>query len=220
MIRPPQDLGRVARFDTAIIAAWYLCRRRYPQNSAMLATMSDESASSVSISRCNPAEHKLALALAANAWSEDERASRWQSLGKLIRTGQAANIVLVAAHRNNELIAAMLAEALPGRTAVTWLPHCADLQTADPVALVGPLYAMIRRELVAGGVHLAQALADPNDERAATLLKNAGFSHAADLLFLSVDANCFPDRPPSLPFRLEAFNVAEGERLHGLIDRT
>src|SRR5262245_44138231 len=161
-------------------------------NSAMLAVMNSPAASSAIISRCDPAQDKLVLALAAVAWPEEERSSRWQTLATLIRAGQGADIVLLAARRNELLVAALIAQALPGRTAVTWLPQFAAREETDQLQLTREMHTRLRQELAARGEHLVQCLEPCKDQRAASLLDSAGFTHAADLLYLAAEAETFP----------------------------
>jgi mycothiol synthase len=186
----------------------------------MLAAMNAPAAHSIAISRCDPAADKLALALAASAWPEDERSSRWQALAELVRAQQAADILLLAAHRDDRLVAASIAQFLPGRTAVTWLPQFTAPSDPDQLSLTDQFHAQLRQELVARGVDLVQGLEPCDHQPTVALREAAGFIHAADLLYLGAEVDCFPVREPALPFETECFEPTAAERLQRLIDRT
>src|SRR5262249_13361408 len=186
----------------------------------MLGTMNARAASSITISRCDLAQDKLALALAASAWPEEERSSRWQALRAQVQAQQAPDIVLLAAHRDDQLVAASLAQALPGRTAVTWLPQFSGLDESEQLWVTSQLHGQLRQELIARGVHLVQGLEPCDNSLAADLRKAGGFSHAADLLYLTAEAECFPTAAPALPFATESYGPVAAERLRRLLDRT
>ena len=66
-----------------------------------------------SIERCDPAADKEALALAAQAWPEAERASYWQAIRTLVSQGDGDRAVLLAIRNANRLLAAQVAQVLP-----------------------------------------------------------------------------------------------------------
>jgi ribosomal protein S18 acetylase RimI-like enzyme len=173
----------------------------------------------VTIDRCDPVVEKNIRALAAQAWSEPERPAFWQAIAALVRSGQADRVVLLAARRRGEPIAAQLAQAMPGRVAVVWPPQfdAADAQHREQVAAL--LFERLLRELPGCDVHLAQALLPHNDQAAGRLFAAGGFSHAADLLYLAADVKNH-EVPPRLPFEVEAFTPAANGRLARLLERT
>lgn len=186
----------------------------------MLAAMDFSAGSEVTIVRCEPIADKSVLALAAQAWPEEERAAQWQAIGAAVRAGNSADIVLLAARRGQELLAAAVAQALPGRSAVVWLPQFAAPPRDEQQSLASLLMTRLLGDLAAHGVQLAQALVSCDDQRAATQLQCSGFEFSADLLYLAAPADSFPEQPPRLPFVLEAFQMADGIRLVRLIERT
>lgn len=192
-------------------------------NSAMLSTMDVLPDHAVTIGRCDPNQDKLVLALAATSWPEEERASRWQAISGLLRAGQAADLVLLAARRGDKLIAVLLAQVLPGRTAVVWLPQFSTPDEAEQHRLTGELHAHLALELVARGVHLVQSLESCEDRRAAALLANGGLTHAADLLYMAAIVEDLSEQnwPLSLVSEgCDPANPAAAARLTQLIDRT
>jgi ribosomal protein S18 acetylase RimI-like enzyme len=169
--------------------------------------------------RCDPAEEKNILALAAQAWSEPERPAFWQAIAAMIRSGQADRVVLLAARRHGEPIAAQLAQAMPGRVAVVWPPQfqIADEPSRENVAAL--LFDRLMRELSGCDVHLAQALLTHDNRAAANQFAAGGFSHAADLLYLAAEAGS-QQSAPALSFDIETFAPAAESRLARLVERT
>lgn len=170
--------------------------------------------------RCNPAADKLALALAAQVWPEAERAGHWRVLGDLLQQGRADDIVLLANRQRDELAAALVAQILPGNSALVWPPQFALPRHAPRSSLAAPLFAQLDRELRTRGVHVAQALLPLDDTSAAELLMQFGFAHAGDLLYLAAPFEAFPDEPWTLRFEVEPFRPSEAGRLARIIDRT
>ena len=85
---------------------------------AILAIMTRAECGQPSIDRCNPATDKEALALAAQAWPEAERAGYWQAIRSLVSQGDADRAVLLAIRGDHQLLAAQVAQVLPGNVAV------------------------------------------------------------------------------------------------------
>src|SRR5262245_17492318 len=105
------------------------------------------------IDRCDPGVEKEALALAAQAWPEAERAGHWQEIRAAALGRQGSDWILLAARRDESLLAAMLARQLPGRTALVWLPQLAGSQ-ANPNLLRELLFSRLDEELKQAGVHV------------------------------------------------------------------
>src|SRR5262245_59314096 len=87
---------------------------------AILAIMTCADGGQPFIDRCDPATDKEALALAAQAWPEAERAGYWQAIRSLVSEGDPDRAVLLAVHNANRLLAAHVAQLLPGNVAVVW----------------------------------------------------------------------------------------------------
>jgi len=173
----------------------------------------------ITIERCDPAEEKSVLALAAQAWPEAERAAYWKSIGGLLRSGQAECVVLLAARENDVVVAAQLAQSLPGRAAVAWPTQFALGDDARRAQLATLLFARLWPELSAAGADLAQVLVAPRDANAEKLLPLGGLSHAADLLYLAAEVHSV-NASYVLPFELETFTPEAESRLVQLVERT
>src|SRR5437762_1990472 len=183
------------------------------------AAMDANSATTLTIDRCQPASEKEVLALAAQAWPEAERAAYWKALRDLVRGGQPERVVLLAVRQHDQLLAAQVGQSLPGKVAVAWPPQfAANRQDASSIGAV--LFGRLVRELAATGAELAQALLRCDDDASAALFADAGFSHAADLLYMAVEQTQFPTETVALPFELDSFSPGESPRLARLIERT
>src|SRR5262245_42892164 len=135
-------------------------------------------ATHVSIARCDPAIDKQALALATAAWPDSERAAYQQTIVGLLKTGQANQIVLLAARGNEGLIAAQLAQSLPGRAAVVWQPQFGASHDVRRDDVSAALFQRLTTELTNAGAQLAQALVPIGDRAAGERFSAGGFSHA------------------------------------------
>lgn len=180
--------------------------------------MESRPSTTVQLELADPLADKEVLALAAQAWPETERAHIWREI-RLAAQADPTTVVLLAARRSERLLAAVVANILPGRAAVVWPPQFAGAETSQ-----ADISRVILRELAealqARGVQVAQALLGAGDFAQAELLAAGRFWRAADLLFLSAEACSFPTEPPPLPFQLVPFQPADEARLIALIDRT
>src|SRR6185369_16075228 len=79
---------------------------------------------------CDPAREKAALELAAVAWPAAERLAYGQAIENLIESGLAERVVLVAGRCGERVVAAQLAQMLPGRAAIAWPPQFAGQNSA------------------------------------------------------------------------------------------
>lgn len=173
-----------------------------------------ESNSSWTIFRRTPAAGEPALLLAAEGWSELERAGQVQAL--LARETRRESQYLFAAEQKGSLGAAVWAEQFPGRTAVVAAP-------AGPAAdLVGErLLAELHQSLRQNAVALVQAALTPAQTLEAQRLERGGYRWVADLLYLAASKATFPEAAWRLPFDLEAFRLGfDEQRLLNVIDQT
>jgi mycothiol synthase len=185
----------------------------------ILASMTRAGGGQPLIDRCDPAADKEALALAAQAWPEAERAGYWQAIRSLVSQGHPERAVLLAIRNADRLLAAQVAQVLPGNVAVVWLPQFDKAPASDQAHLAAALFARMKHELKQGGAQMAQSLISAGDDASSTLFSSGGFSKAADLLYLAVDVNGAAERPV-LPFELETYAPKHEKRWLELIDRT
>jgi ribosomal protein S18 acetylase RimI-like enzyme len=182
-------------------------------------------AARATIARWDPAAKKEVLALATKAWPDAERAAYQQTLHGLLQSGEANQIVLLAAREDSpcedtRFIAAQLAQSLPGRAAIVWPPQFADAIESAQREISTRLFDRLATELATAGAHLAQALVPIGDKEVAERFAAGGFTHAADLLYLAANLDNLRDEPTTPPFAIESFNIGDERRLAALIDRT
>jgi ribosomal protein S18 acetylase RimI-like enzyme len=158
-----------------------------------------------------------ALALAAQAWPPTERAGQLAALAQLVAEGKANDLVLVAARCDSHLCGAVLGQILAGRAAVVWPPQLAGNQHAE---IATELLHELHHQLRNAGTCLTQALLEDPVGNAAQTLRSAGYEHAGDLLYMSAEAESFPNEPPPLGFDLEPSSPANHARLIRLLDAT
>jgi ribosomal protein S18 acetylase RimI-like enzyme len=186
---------------------------------AILAIMKRAQGEHPSIDRCDPATDKEALALAAQAWPQAERAGYWQAIRSLVSHGDGQRAVLLAIRNAHRLLAAQVAQVLPGNVAIVWSPQFETPIASEQLQLAAALFARMNHELKQGGAQMAQSLVSASDEATARSFLIGGFSKAADLLYLAAEVNDAAE-PPALPFELEAFTPQHEKRWLQLIDRT
>ena len=168
-------------------------------------------------SRIPVGDDAAALALAAQAWPEMERAGQLAALTELVQAGKRDQLVLNAAYRDGCLCGAMLGQLLAGHAAVVWPPQIrGDLPAEIDSALCDEIDRQFRQEAVC----LAQAILETATNGAAQSLHAAGFVHAGDLLYMAAEAESFPSELPRLEFRLESAQTVGDERLERVLVAT
>jgi ribosomal protein S18 acetylase RimI-like enzyme len=170
------------------------------------------------VERCDPKTDRDALRLACRAWPEAERAAYHEALRWLLASDQADRVVLVTAKSGNDLVAAQLAQVLPGRVAIIWPPIGADHMQSIDRSLAAELADAAARALGAAGADVAQALSPPDDTAARELFVAGRFALAAELLYLAADSS--PATGTDLSFELQPFEPGQTARLAALIERT
>ena len=167
-----------------------------------------------------------ALQLAAQHWSEDERSIQLGAILQLARSGQEADLVLLecrgiatpphAASDSGPILGAAFAQSLPGRCAVVYPPQIAN----DVFSfLARALLEETHRYLHARGVVLCQAIVEKPGEGPAKAMVDAGYVHAADLLYMAADLRPQNDAP-HLPFRLLPHSDAMHDRFVSAVEAT
>jgi mycothiol synthase len=185
-----------------------------------LAGMDSPTDSSVTIVRCDPARDKSVLALAALVWPEAVRAEHWQAVGASLLGSDRDSVVLLAAWQQDRLLAAALAQPLPGKAAIVWPPQMLVEDHGERGRLAERLLARLHAELKHCGIQVGQSLLAMDDHASAALLAAGGHKPAAELLYLAANAHVFPQQPLKLPFEMELFQLAKLPRLARLIERT
>ena len=158
------------------------------------------------------------LALAMQCWPEAERAAQLESL-RLLTLADNASFLLLSGWRGGELVAALLAQQLPGKAATLWP---AQLENGEKdLSVAQQLLAEAERLLAAGGAHLCQALLPQGQEQASAQLAAAGYLNPANLLYMTCEPQQFPATAPAFPgFLLRSFQPGKEAELAALIDET
>lgn len=175
------------------------------------------------ICRCDPASDNRALALAALAWPQSEAPGYAKAVAELMAGGQADRVILVAAHARGLLVAAQIAQILPGRAAMVWPPQFTAGRETDHSgrrAIAARLFAASEEEAARSGVQMLQALSSAGDEVAGAAFSLDGFIRGAELLYLTAEFATLPAQPPSLPFDLAPFGPTDTPRLSHLLEQT
>lgn len=186
----------------------------------MFASMNDLRDSDLTIARCDPIRDKNVLALAAQVWPEGVRAGHWQAATASVAGNPGGAVVLLAAWEGDRLLAAALAQPLPGKAAVVWPPQILVSDEQQALHIAAALLTRLHAELQGSGMHLAQAILASDDRASAAMLQAGGFANAAELLYLAAGAHEFPRVPPTLPFEVEPYHGEQLPRLAQLIERT
>jgi ribosomal protein S18 acetylase RimI-like enzyme len=179
----------------------------------------EQSTQTPAIALADPLADKEALALASLAWPDDERGQQWRDV-RAAASGDPSSVVLVVARDREHLVAAAVAQIMPGRAAVVWPPQFVANPRAARENEAGLLLTEMAAALAARGAVLAQALLAIDDLLQAGRLAAGGFWRAANLLYLSAEASVFPSEPPALPFALTPYAEYDAAGFLALIERT
>jgi mycothiol synthase len=158
-----------------------------------------------------------ALALASRAWPETERESQLAAIEQLVAESGAGALILLAAGSATDPVASVLAQVLPGKSAVVWPPQ---LTQRAPGEISMPLLSALDEHLAHAGVALAQVLLEQAAGPAAALLGAAGYVHAGDLLYMAAEAATFPLQPPAMDLGMEIASPDDGARLARIVEAT
>jgi mycothiol synthase len=133
----------------------------------------------------------------------------------------------LGAYQSEELVAVCRLEFQPGRTGHLWRPTLmsASSRNNDQSDYTS---SQSTRQLLQEVVRLAerrqlalvQSLVPTDVGPDAELLRAAGFTHAADLLYLVAMANAFPTDPPSANVSLTPLSESDYARLDNIIEQT
>lgn len=124
---------------------------------------------------------------------------------------------LWGAFRGEQLVAAVLAEVLPGKTALVHPPRQAPGQSSE---IVRELVERAVAELPRLGVKLAQVLLETDHGPDVELLRDAGFRHASNLLYLVSVRGAFPMARLSTPLDFSEYSPRHHARLANVVERS
>jgi ribosomal protein S18 acetylase RimI-like enzyme len=180
--------------------------------------MATPAASSITIRRVAGAEAALSLAKIAAAWPDLLDETRQAIRQAAIAAGRGEGVIVLTALDREQLCGVVIAHVLPGRVASLVPPATRDTSAA-PV-LARDLLLRLDAELSAAGVDLVQTLLAADDAKSAAALRSGQYEHAADLLYLAAEADCFPDAPLALPFELRSWPADDESSVTQLLEAT
>lgn len=133
------------------------------------------------------------------------------------QSGIASLPGLMEARRGGELVGGIFSEIQVGRTAAVWPP---SLVPDEPRSTAEKLLASASGFLTAERICAAHALLDPGMADDEKLLRAAGFSPLANLLYLVCLEDHFPPSWPRSPLEFESYTPANHDRLARAIEAT
>jgi ribosomal protein S18 acetylase RimI-like enzyme len=156
------------------------------------------------------------------------------ALEEIERAGRQNQIVL-AAHRGNQLVAAVWLQIQPGCVGSLWPP---GVLAGEPGATAVTLIDLATAKAEAEGASLIQSLLETDSGREAAWLTRCGFRNATELLYLVSPREAFPGILPAEELEFEAllelsesikyntarnsgdFSSAQTTRLAAIVERT
>lgn len=170
------------------------------------------------IVRCPRGRCTEALALVLCELAPSQRGEIASELLKASNTAGFAQEPLFIAVRNGELRAAAWGQRQTGNIAVFWQPQ---LVPGEPETTAIPLANAVIAALDELNTDLIQALVSAPCPQADKLLRQVGFHHSANLLYLTCEAAQFPVAAPApCELEFERYAIAQRDRLIRLIERT
>jgi len=118
------------------------------------------------------------------------------------------------ARRGSKISAAALVQSQPGRTAVLHVPQ------GNVNAELGDLLTALSAQLCSAGVRLMQTLLSAEVGGETESLRQAGFSYAANLMYLVSTRQGFPTRCPAGELEYSSYVPQDKQRLAGIVERT
>lgn len=124
---------------------------------------------------------------------------------------------LLCCQESGRLAGAVLAQRQPGKTAAVWLPRLAP---GAPTEWAHALMAAACGWIQGQSVVVAQTLLATVPELDRQVLKAAHFTHLAELLYLAVTSDRFPERRPAGMLRFVPGKAAGEEHLAAIVEAT
>jgi ribosomal protein S18 acetylase RimI-like enzyme len=169
------------------------------------------------IGTASPARQPQVLWLLFQGDPLGTRLARVESALQASRKGTHALDALLEARRGRAIVGAILAQQMPGRTAVVWP---ARVVVHEPESTTHRLMDDLDHRLRQQEVRVAQALLESSDSSDAVLLAQHGYRHAAELAYLVSTWDSFPVTEPVSSLGFEVYREVDRERLLAIIEST
>ncbi len=165
-----------------------------------------------------PAEDKpAALTLIFSFLTPKARDEQIESILFTPLSGGNCSAGLLGAYRQNQLVGAIFAHLLPGKTAQAWLPRLIPGETSETaVQLMRASNAWLHEQQI----ELSQMLFEQISETEENLLVRGGYDYLTDLLYLACLPEEFPPSQPPSALSFLPYDSRLRERLKNLIDAT
>jgi len=179
--------------------------------------MSSPTPTPLKIASAEPADQAAALGL---VFCDQPPESRGAHVAGLLRQSQSGSLPLnglLAARRGEAVVGAVWAQLQPGRVAAVWAPQLAEEEppdTGQQLAITAVDY------LRTHDVRLAQCLLETDTGDCVGWLHQAGFMHAADLLYLVSTVGRFPTAPTNVDLEYHPCDTVSRDRLVEIVERT
>lgn len=147
----------------------------------------------------------------------DQRRQQTEALLAAVDSGELLPEGLLGASRQDRLVGVVLWQLLPGRTAMLWPPRLVD---GEDSATADDLLNAACRSLEAHETVIAQALLERADEADDRILREHGFEHLADMLYLVSMAVEFPTARPNTPLNFTPYSDRNAARLARIVEAT
>ena len=180
--------------------------------------LADSAGSPITIRRCASSEAAASLSRIASTWPDIEQETRQTIRSAALAVGRGDGVFVLTAERRDQVCGIVIAHILPGRVASLIPPLTKDGIATS--ALARDLLLRLDSELSAVGVDLVQTLLAANDAESAAALRSGNYEHAADLLYLAAEWNCFPDALLALPFDLHSWPAEDESSVAQLLEAT
>jgi mycothiol synthase len=133
------------------------------------------------------------LALVFARLETDARRAQTGAAIEEIQSSRAGNHILLCAHRKERIVASVWLQMQPGGVGSLWPP---GLAAGESKATAATLIDLALNKAAAAGAIFVQSLLETDAGIEAELLKNGGFAHVTDLLYLVSQRAAFPTSAP------------------------
>ncbi len=139
-----------------------------------------------------------------------------------IETAGPENQIVLGAYRGTQLVAAIWLQLQPGGVCSLWAP---GMMAGESAAIASSLIDFAVTKAVAAGSRLIQSLLETDAGAEAKWLKQCGFQHATDLLYLVSSREQFPTAAPESVLIFEPLadfdrSPAVASRLAQIVEQT
>jgi mycothiol synthase len=179
--------------------------------------MSQSIPHNIVIRAATPDQQSRALSLVFSGEEHEDPAAQVAAALAAANDDEHALDGLLVACRGREVVGAIWGQTMPGRTAVVWPPRLVEDESQETAEA---LLRSLDEHLSSRNVRMAQAVLMSHDGLDATCLRDGGYQHAADLLYLASERSQFPDSPPSSPLDFHPYQPSDQPRLAALIEQT